>query len=104
MKLTQPLISKRVGMTRVHNNMMVVLHLIVLHGEKVFICASSQEPPLPVEVRHPLARPDGAVVVGDGGAVTPQPPVRQIHRLHRVVVVKFQGPGEDGPDRHLGKL
>ena len=65
---------------------------------------SLEEPPLPVEVRHPLARPDGAVVVGDGGAVTPQPPVRQIHRLHRVVVVKFQGPGEDGPDRHLGKL
>ena len=73
MKLTQPLICKRVGMSWVHNNMMVILNLVVLQGEKVFIRSSPEEPPLPVKIGNLLASPDGAT--GHGGAITSHPPV-----------------------------
>ena len=58
-------------MAWVADSVSMILHLVLLEAEHVLVRPAPQEPPLAVEVGDPLARPDRAVVVGDGGAIAP---------------------------------
>ena len=67
------------GVAWVIDSVSMILHLILLEAEYILVRPAPEEPSLAVEVGDPLARPDRAVVVGDGGAITP----------HRVIDVNI---------------
>ena len=65
------MINVSMGVAWVADSVSMILHLVLLEAEHVLVRPAPQEPPLAVKVGDPLARPDRAVVVGDGGAITP---------------------------------